>query len=44
MMKIAGTIVAMKNGCQNAKDVADYITESNNDNGVALWIKNNILN
>jgi len=44
MMKIAGTSVAMKNGCQNAKDVADYITESNNDNGVALWIKNNILN
>ena len=44
MMKIAGTSVAMKNGCQNAKDVADYITESNNDNGVALWITNNILN
>ena len=43
MLEAAGTSVAMKNACQNAKDVADYIAESNNNNGVALWINGNLL-
>lgn len=43
MLEVAGISVAMANASQNAKNAADYITESNNDSGVAKWINNNIL-
>ena len=43
MLKVAGTSIAMKNACQNVKDVANDITESNNNHGVARWIRQNLL-
>jgi Cof subfamily protein (haloacid dehalogenase superfamily) len=43
MMKKAGISVAMANASKNAKQESNYITESNDNNGVALWIQNNIL-
>lgn len=35
MFDIVGTAVAMGNGSQEAKDHADFVTASNNDNGIA---------
>lgn len=43
MLEIAGISVCMENGVQEAKDVSDYITKSNNDSGVAYFINNHIL-
>lgn len=39
MLKAAGIGVAMENACDELKAVADYITSSCNDNGVAEGIK-----
>ncbi len=44
MLKKAGFSVAMKNGMISVKEIADYITESNNDNGVGKVIKDLVLN
>ena len=35
MFDIVGTAVAMGNGSQEAKDHADYITDSNDNDGIA---------
>ncbi len=35
MFDIVGTAVAMGNGSQEAKDHADYITSSNDNDGIA---------
>ena len=43
MLEVAGISVAMENASKNAKNAADYVTVSNNESGVAKWIKENIL-
>lgn len=43
MIKKAGLGIAMSNGTQNAKLTADYITESNTDDGVAKALEKFIL-
>lgn len=43
MMEIAGLSVAMENAYENVKQVADYVTKSNNDDGVAYAIKKFVL-
>lgn len=44
MFKIAGTCVAMENGSSKLKNMADFITLSNDNDGVAYAIKKFILN
>lgn len=44
MIKYAGLGVAMKNGTQAVKDVADYITDTNDNNGVAKVVEKFIFN
>ncbi|GEM_PF-34218 len=44
MLKKAGISVAMGNALPEAKELADYITKSNEDNGVAWFISQYILN
>ena len=43
MLKVAGIGVAMANASEAAKSVASDTTSSNNDNGVAKWIKKHLL-
>jgi len=43
LLETAGTSIAMANASQKAKAAADFITDSNNDNGVANWLNKNIL-
>ena len=43
MIKYAGLGVAMKNGSDQAKEVADYVTDSNDEDGVAKVIEKFIL-
>ena len=43
MLKRAGMAVAMKNGMDEVKAMADYITEDNNNSGVAKAINKLIL-
>jgi len=43
MLKMAGTSVAVANAIDEVKQVADYITESNNDDGVAKFLEKMIL-
>ena len=43
MLKLCGTGVAMKNAIPQVKEVADYETLSNNEDGVAKYIEENIL-
>lgn len=38
MIKIVGTGIAMGNAVPGLKKVADYITETNDNNGIASWI------
>ncbi|GHV60087.1 hypothetical protein AGMMS49587_00440 [Spirochaetia bacterium] len=38
-----GAGVAVENATQELKQIADYVCESNNDNGVARWIEQNVL-
>lgn len=40
---ICGTGAAVSNAVSEAKDVADYVTLSNDEDGVADWIEKNIL-
>ena len=44
MFEVAGLKVAMKNGERTIKEKADYITNTNNENGVAQVIKKYIFN
>lgn len=44
MIKLAGLGVAMGNARDSIKEIADYITETNNDHGVARVIDKFILN
>ncbi len=43
MLEYFGTGVAMDNALDIVKNVADYTTSTNNDNGVAKWIEKNLL-
>lgn len=43
MLQYAGCAVAMGNGTKEVKDIADYVTESNNNCGVAKAIEKLIL-
>ena len=43
MLKLCGTGVAMKNAIPQVKEVADFETLSNNEDGVAKYIEENIL-
>ena len=44
MIEFAGLGVAMGNGLDLLKDAADYITDTNNNDGVAKAIENFVLN
>lgn len=41
MLRICGTGVAVENACQKVKDVANDISFSNDENGVAKWLAKN---
>ena len=43
MLKMCGTGVAVANAVQEVLDIADEITASNDEDGVALWLEKNIL-
>ena len=43
MLQYAGLGVAMGNACKEAKEVADYITVTNNEDGVAKAVNRFIL-
>ena len=43
MLQICGTGVAVSNAVKEVKDVADCVTLSNDEDGVAVWIEKNIL-
>lgn len=44
MFEMAGLKIAMQNGEECIKEKADYITSSNNENGVANAIKKFVFN
>jgi Cof subfamily protein (haloacid dehalogenase superfamily) len=44
MLKYAGLGIAMANAMEETKQIADYITDSNNDHGVATAIEKFVLN
>lgn len=44
MLKIAGTSVAVGNAIKEVKAVANYVTDCNDNDGVASWIKRFVLN
>ena len=43
MFEECGYKVAMENGMKEIKDKADFVTSTNNENGVATFMENNIL-
>lgn len=43
MMRFAGHSVAMGNGCPEVKAAARYVTKTNEEDGVAWFIENNVL-
>ena len=43
MLKLAGTAVAVSNAIDEVKAVADHITESNDQDGVAIYLEKTIL-
>ena len=43
MLQFSGLSVAMGNASQHVKDLADYVTDSNEENGVATAIDKFIL-
>lgn len=42
MIKYAGTGICVYNGLQEVKDISDIVCQSNEENGVARWIEDNI--
>lgn len=44
MLKASGTSVAMGNAVSQVKDIADYITLSNDEDGIAEYIEKYLLN
>lgn len=43
LLRAAGTGVAMANGCREAKEAAGQVTESNEDDGVAVFLEKYVL-
>lgn len=43
MLKMCGTGVAVANAVQEVLDIADEVTASNDEDGVALWLEKNFL-
>ena len=43
MIKIVGTGVAMGNAIPSLKEVANYVTETNDNNGIADWISDHLI-
>lgn len=43
MLEICGAGVAVSNAVMEAKKAADYVTASNDEDGVASWIEKNVL-
>jgi len=43
MLKTAGVGVAMANAREQVKEIADYITETNDNEGIAVWIDKYLL-
>ena len=43
MLKIVGTGVAMGNAVPILKKIADYVTKTNDENGIAFWINKYLL-
>lgn len=43
MLKLCGIGVAVNNAVPDVKEIADYITLSNDENGVAEWLAKNVL-
>lgn len=39
MVKYAGIVVAMENAVDEVKQVADYVTDSNNEDGIAKVVE-----
>lgn len=44
MIKFVGTGVAMGNAVPHLKEIADYVTDTNDNNGIACWINKNLIN
>lgn len=44
MLKYAGLGIAMGNATEATKQIADYVTETNDNSGVALAIEKFVLN
>ncbi len=43
MFEVANIRVAVKNAIQELKDLSNFVTDDNNSDGVAKWLKSNIL-
>ena len=43
MLKMSGIGVAMGNAINKVKEVADYITETNDNEGISVWISDHLL-
>lgn len=43
MIKMVGTGVAMGNAISSLKKIANYVTETNDNNGIAIWINKYLL-
>ena len=43
MLKASGIGVAMGNATEDAKKCADFVTESNDNNGIAFWLNKYLL-
>ena len=43
MLKVCGVGVAVANALDEVKAVADHICDTNDNDGVAIWLEENIL-
>lgn len=43
MLKIVGTGIAMGNAISSLKKIANYVTETNDNNGIAVWIYKHLI-
>ena len=43
LLRVCGTAVAMGNAIPEIKAAADYVTASNDEDGIALWLEENVL-
>ena len=42
MLSVSGVAVAMSNAIDKVKEIADFVTETNDNDGVAKWLEKNI--